>query len=67
MKHYIAIDFSISSTSCRDKLNPLRGTGQGNSVSDTICRDTSCLIFRYLETLKLGAMINITSENRTIQ
>jgi len=67
MKHYVATDFGISSISYGDKLNTLGGTGQGNSASGAICRDTSCLIFRYLEKLKLGAQIKIQSENRMMQ
>jgi len=67
IKHYMSTDFGISSNSYGDKLNPLGGMGQGNLVSEAICRDTLCLIFRYLEALELGALINITSENRCIQ
>jgi len=67
MKHHVATDFGISSTSYGDKMNQLGGTGQGNSASGAICRDTSCVIFKHLEDLKLGAQIRIASEDRYIQ
>ena len=45
----------------------LRGKQQGNLVSEAICQDILCLIFKYLKNQNLGAMIKILSENRIIQ
>ena len=49
MNHYVCTDFGISKTAYRNNREKLGGTGQGNSLSGAICRDTSCLIFKYLE------------------
>ena len=57
MHHYICTDFGISKQPYGSKIETLDGTRQGNSVSGAICRDTSCLIFKYLEEKNLGAML----------
>jgi len=49
MNHHICTDYGISKSSYGSIIEKLGGTGQGNSVSGTICRNTSCLIFKYLE------------------
>ena len=49
MNHYVCTDFGISKTAYRNNREKLGGIGQGNSLSGAICRDTSCLIFKYLE------------------
>ena len=67
MQHHVATDYGISDEYYGDKMNKLGGTGQGNSASGAICRDTSCLIFKYLEIQNLGAEIHIASEKRRIQ
>ena len=66
MKYYAATDYWISTESYGDKLSILGGTSQGNSASRVIFRDTSCLIFRYLEQQNSGSTISITSERRMI-
>jgi len=67
MKHYVATDFGISPISYGNKLDPLGGTGQGNSASGAICRDTSCIIFKQLEKMQLGAQIKVPSDDRILQ
>jgi hypothetical protein len=57
MEHHICTNFGISKISYGSCVEPLGGTGQGNSVSGAICRDTSCFIFKYLEEKKLGAKL----------
>ena len=49
MTYHVYTDFSISKITYGGKREKLGGTGQGNSVSGAIYRDTSCLIFKYLE------------------
>ena len=67
MQHHVATDYGISTESYGSEVNKLGGTGQGNSVSGAICRDTSCLIFGHLEQQQLGAKIMIPSKNKEIQ
>ena len=57
MNHHICTDFGISKEAYGSKVETLGGIRQGNSVLGAICRDTSCLIFKYLEQQNLGAMI----------
>ena len=57
MQHHICTSFGISKQYYGSESYKLGGTGQGNSVSGAICRDTSCLIFRYLENKKLGVVV----------
>ena len=57
MQHHVCTDFGISQISYRSSIEKLGGTGQGNSVSGAICRDISCLIFKYLEQMNLGAIL----------
>ena len=57
MEHHICTSFGISKTFYGSKTYKLGGTGQGNSVSGAICRDTSCIIFKYLEDLNLGVKV----------
>ena len=45
----------------------LGGIGQGNSVSGAICRDTSCLIFKYLEQQNLGVKLKNPISKEIIQ
>ena len=54
MEHHTCTSYGISDSSCGSKHFKLGGTGQGNSVSGSICRDTSCIIFKHLEDKKLG-------------
>ena len=49
--------FGISKESYGRKYEKLVGTGQGNMVSSTICRDQSCLVFKKLKSLKKGIEI----------
>ena len=67
MKHYVCTDFGISTDYYGNKSDRLGGTGQGNSLSGAICRDTSCIIFKFLEDQRLGAIIEIVKTNRIIQ
>ena len=64
MKHYICTSFGISDKTYGSIKELLRGTGQGNSISGIIYRDISCVIFKYLEDINLGATITslITKE-----
>ena len=57
MNHYICTSFGISKSYYGSSVYKLGGTGQGNSVSGAICRDTSCLIFKKLEDESLGVKI----------
>ena len=57
MNHYVYTDFGISKIAYGNNREKLGGTGQGNSVSGAICRDTSCLIFKYLEQKNLGVLL----------
>ena len=67
MKHHVCTDFGISTKYYGHQGEKLGGTGQGNSLSGAICRDTSCVIFKYLEEQNLGAIIEIARTNRRIQ
>ena len=67
MEHYICTNFGISKISYGSCVEPLGGTGQGNSVSGAICRDTSCFIFKYLEEKKLGASIRAPISKEVFQ
>ena len=67
MKHHVCTDFGISTKYYGHQNDKLGGTGQGNSLSGAICRDTSCIIFKYLEDQNLGAIIEIVRTNRIIQ
>ena len=67
MKHHVCTDFGISKDTYGSQTERLGGTGQGNSVSGAICRDTSCLIFKYLEEKQLGAMIKNPISKQIIQ
>ena len=57
MEHHICTSFGISKGHYGSVMYKLGGTGQGNSVSGAICRDTSCLIFKHLEELNLGVNV----------
>ena len=67
MQHHVCTDFGISKNFYGSKVEKLGGTGQGNSVSGAICRDTSCLIFKYLEDKNLGAMLKDPISKEIIQ
>ena len=67
MNHHICTDFGVSTMSYGSPIEKLGRMGQGNSVSGAICRDTLCLIFKYLEEKKLGAMIRNPVSKRIIQ
>ena len=53
INHYVCTNFGISNKTYGSKYETLGGTGQGNSVSGSICRDTTCIIFKHLEDRKL--------------
>ena len=57
MQHHICTSFGISKDYYGSERYKLGGTGQGNSVSGTICRDTSCLIFKHIENKSLGVIV----------
>ena len=63
IKYYAVMDYGISTESYGSRENIMVGTGQDNSVLGAICRDTSCIIFSYLERKNLGVIINLESEN----
>jgi len=67
MQHHVCTDFGISKNFYGSKVEKLGGTGQGNSVSGAIYRDTSCLIFKYLEDKNLGAMLKDPISKEIIQ
>ena len=67
IQYHICTDFGISTKSYSNKYSALGGTGQENSVLEAICRDTSCLIFKYIEEKNLGAIIHIKRTNTRIQ
>ena len=56
MNHFICTSFGISSDYYGSDTFKLEGTEQGNSVSDVICRDTLCIIFKKMEEEKLGVI-----------
>lgn len=64
MEHHILTGYGISDESHGSEGNQLCGTGQGNSMSGAMCRDMSCLIFKYLENMRRGVVIRkpITNE-----
>ena len=57
MEHHICTSYGISKDSYSSRTYKLGGTGQGNSVSGSICRDTSCIIFKKLEDQNLGVKV----------
>jgi len=67
MQHHVCTDFGISENAYGSRIESLGGTGQGNSVSGAICRDTSCLIFKYLENKRLGAVFNTPLSQKLLQ
>ena len=54
MEHHICTSYRISKDLYGSKTYKLGGTDQVNSVLGSICRDTSCIIFKKLEDQKLG-------------
>ena len=52
--HCISTGFRISKKSHGGPKEELVGTGQGNMVSGSICRDQSCIVFKELEKMKKG-------------
>ena len=52
--HYISTAFGISHNYYGGEENRLAGTDQGNRFSGHVCRDTSCLIIKTIETEKVG-------------
>jgi len=59
MNHYICTSFGISENYYGSDIFKLGGTGQGNSVSGAICRDTSCIIFKKIEKEGLGVIARL--------
>ena len=49
MEHDICTSYRISKDLYRSRIYKLGGTGQGNSILGSICRDTSYIIFKKLE------------------
>ena len=64
MNYHTCTDYGISEFYYGAKQEKLGGTGQGNSVSGATCRDTSCLIFKWLEELQIGAKTCISRTAR---
>ena len=52
--HYISTGYGISKRSYGRKTELLAGTGQGNILSGSICKNITCLIFKFLENNLLG-------------
>ena len=59
MNHYICTSFGISENYYGSDIFKLGGTGQGNSASGAICRDTSCIIFKKIEKEGLGVIMRL--------
>jgi len=67
MNYHICTDFGVSKNYYSYKREKLEGTGQGNLLSGAICRDTSYIIFKYLEGLNLGAIIEVIKSQKSLQ
>ena len=67
MNHYVYTDFGVSKNYYGHKREKLEGIGQGNLLSGVICRDTLCIIFKYLEGLNLGAIIEVIKSQKSLQ
>ena len=49
MKHYMLTDYGINESHYGDKNDKLGGAGQRSCVLGAACKETSCLIFKCLE------------------
>ena len=67
MNHHVCTDFGVSKNYYRHEREKLGGTGQGNLLSGAICRDMLCIIFKYLEGLNLGAIIEVIKSQKSLQ
>lgn len=66
MQHHMSTSYRISAESYGGSDNKLYGTGQGNSLSGALCRDMSCLAFKYVEKVRKGVRINLPITNEKI-
>ena len=66
MEHHILTGYGISEKSHGSETIQLCGTGQGNSMSGAVCRDTSCLIFKYLENMRRGVVLKTPMSNKYV-
>ena len=57
MEHYICTSFGASAEYYRGVKYKLAWTGQGNVISENVCRDTSNLIIKHIENMNLGIII----------
>ena len=65
-RHYIRTGFGNSNEYYGGEYDQLAGTGQGNRFSGDVCRDTSCLIIKAIETKDLGMKFKSNISNETI-
>ena len=56
--HHVCTRHDISTATYGGTHQPLNRIEQGNSMPRKMCRDTSCLIFKFLENMKLGDCID---------
>ena len=67
MEHYVSTDLGVSKEFYGGRRSTLDETGQGNAVSVSTCRDSSCMTLKGIEKENLGVFITLPLTKDSVQ